>query len=182
MVATSKAFVDAAQGNAAISAIQPGFYKVRTEIPAADAVKRLADPESRVGKLVIPEGRQLDDTADVKTNAITDGIFTLISKATCVELDGDQHCVVGGRSAHSGAARCALSALSVPPWAVEPVKAIGDDHRRIEGLIAPGTWNVDPSASRRRDPLDADRASAAQYMRSGCYAAQPRRTCRRTRS
>ena len=29
----SKAFVDAAAGNAAISAIQPGFYKVRTEIP-----------------------------------------------------------------------------------------------------------------------------------------------------
>ena len=36
VVATSKAFVDAAAGNAAISAIQPGFYKVRTEIPAAE--------------------------------------------------------------------------------------------------------------------------------------------------
>ena len=49
------------QGNSAISAIQPGFYKVRTEIPAANAVARLADPQNRVGKLVIPEGRQLDD-------------------------------------------------------------------------------------------------------------------------
>jgi UPF0755 protein len=35
VVATTKAFVEAAQGNAAISAIQPGFYKVRTEIPAS---------------------------------------------------------------------------------------------------------------------------------------------------
>ena len=88
VVATSQAFVDAAAGNAAISAIQPGFYKVRTEIPAANAVSRLADPQNRVGRLVIPEGRQLDDIADVKTNAVTKGIFSLISDATCVDLDG----------------------------------------------------------------------------------------------
>ena len=96
MVATIAAFVDAAQGNAAISSIQPGFYKVRTEIPAANAVERLADPQNRVGKLVIPEGRQLDDVSDVKTNAVTDGIFSLISKATCVDLDGQRNCVAVG--------------------------------------------------------------------------------------
>ena len=67
MVATVAAFVGAAEGNAAISSIQPGFYKVRTEIPASNAVARLADPQNRVGKLVIPEGRQLDDIQDVKT-------------------------------------------------------------------------------------------------------------------
>jgi UPF0755 protein len=88
VVATVKAFVQAAHGNSAISAIQPGFYKVRTEIPASNAVARLADPQNRVGKLVIPEGRQLDDVQDVKTNAVTDGIFNLISRATCVDLDG----------------------------------------------------------------------------------------------
>ena len=93
MVATVAAFVDAAEGNTAISAIQPGFYKVRTEIPASNAVARLADPQNRVGKLVIPEGRQLDDIQDVKTNAVTDGIFSLISRATCVNLDGERHCV-----------------------------------------------------------------------------------------
>ena len=93
VVATSKAFVAAAQGNSAIQSIQPGFYKMRTEIPAASAVARLADPANRVGKLVIPEGRQLDDIRDVKTNAVTEGIFTLISNATCVDLDGDRHCV-----------------------------------------------------------------------------------------
>ena len=49
--------------------------------------------QNRVGKLVIPEGRQLDDLQDVKTNAVTDGIFSLISKATCVDLDGERHCV-----------------------------------------------------------------------------------------
>ena len=93
VVADSAAFVDAAQGNAAISSIQPGFYKVRTEIPAVNAVERLADPQNRVGKLVIPEGRQLDDVQDVKTNAVTDGILSLISKATCVDLDGERNCI-----------------------------------------------------------------------------------------
>ena len=76
-----------------MSSIQPGFYKVRTEIPASDAVARLTDAQNRVGKLVIPEGRQLDDIQDVKTNDVTDGIFTLISNATCVDLDGDRRCV-----------------------------------------------------------------------------------------
>ena len=162
----SQAFVDAAAGNAAISAIQPGFYKVRTEIPAANAVARLADPQNRVGRLVIPEGRQLDDIADVKTNAVTKGIFSLISDATCVNLDGEQNCVEAD-DLKKAAGSADPSALSVPEWAVDPVKALGNDHRRIEGLIAPGTWNVDPSAS-AQDILSAlIAASAAQYEQDG---------------
>ena len=43
VVATVRAFVNAAHGNTAITAIQPGFYRMRTEIPAAKAVARLAD-------------------------------------------------------------------------------------------------------------------------------------------
>ena len=116
VVATVSAFVDAADGNAAISSIQPGFYKVRTEIPAANAVERLADPQNRVGKLVIPEGRQLDDIQDVKTNAVTDGIFSLISRATCVDLDGERSCV-SVDDLKQAAATAAPSALSVPDWA-----------------------------------------------------------------
>ena len=139
VVSTVAAFVDAAEGNAAISSIQPGFYKVRTEIPALNAVARLADPQNRVGKLVIPEGRQLDDIQDVKTKAVTDGIFSLISHATCVDLDGDRRCVsVDDLRKAAGSAE--PSALSVPDWAINPVSALGNDHRRLEGLIAPGTW------------------------------------------
>src|SRR5206468_3640506 len=124
VVATTKAFVEAANGNPAISAIQPGFYKVRTEIPASNAVARLADPQNRVGKLVIPEGRQLDDIQDVKTNAVTDGIFSLISRATCVNLDGDRHCVsVDDLRKVAGSAE--PSALSVPDWATNAVRALG---------------------------------------------------------
>ena len=119
VVATSTAFVDAADGNAAISSIQPGFYKVRTEIPAANAVERLTDPQNRVGKLVIPEGRQLDDIRDVKTNAVTDGILSLISKATCVDLDGERSCIAADTLKES-AGTADPSALSVPEWAVRP--------------------------------------------------------------
>jgi UPF0755 protein len=166
VVATVKAFVAAAEDNTAISAIQPGFYKVRTEIPAANAVARLADPQNRVGKLVIPEGRQLDDVQDVKTNAVTDGIFSLVSGATCVNLDGDRHCV-SVDELRKAAGSVAPSALSVPDWAINAVTAMGNDHRRLEGLIAPGTWNIDPSASAEDILSTLIGTSATQYAQGG---------------
>jgi UPF0755 protein len=166
VVATVSAFVDAAEGNGAISAIQPGFYKVRTEIPASDAVARLADPKNRVGLLVIPEGRQLDDIRDVKTNAVTDGILNLISKATCVDLDGERHCV-SADDLKQTARTAQPAALSVPDWAMSPVNAMGDDHRRLEGLIAPGSWNIDPSAQPQDILSTLIGTSAIQYAQGG---------------
>jgi UPF0755 protein len=166
VVRTVKAFVEASEGNEAISAIQPGYYRLRTEIPASSAVKRLADPESRVGKLVIPEGQQLDDTTDVKTNATTPGILTMISKATCVDLDGDRHCLAV-TDLRTAAEKTLLASLSVPSWAVGPVTGMGDDHRRLEGLIAPGTFNVNPSASPQTILETLISTSAVQYVRSG---------------
>jgi UPF0755 protein len=166
VVATSTVFVAAADGNAAISSIQPGFYKVRTEIPASNAVERLADPQNRVGKLVIPEGRQLDDIRDVKTNAVTDGILSLIAKATCVDLDGERSCLAADALKES-AGTADPSALSVPEWAVGPVNSMGADHRRLEGLIAPGSWNIDPSAQPQDILATLIGASATQYAQGG---------------
>ncbi len=166
VVATIRAFVDAAHKNEAISAIQPGFYKLRTEIPAAKAVERLADPENRVGKLTIPEGRQLDDIADVKTNAVTEGIFTLISQASCVELDGKQRCVPVD-ALRAAAQTAPAPALAVPDWASGPVAAMPNDHRRLEGLIAPGTWNVDPAGSAQDILATLIGGSATLYTQSG---------------
>ncbi|WP_275572438.1 endolytic transglycosylase MltG [Mycolicibacterium vanbaalenii] len=166
VVANVKVFVEAADGNAAISAIQPGFYKVRTEIPAADAVDRLADPGNRVGKLVIPEGRQLDDVRDVKTNAVTEGILTLISKASCVDLDGDRHCV-SADDLRNTAAGADPAELGVPQWATDPVEALGSDLRRLEGLIAPGSWNIDPSAQPQDILSTLISSSATLYEQNG---------------
>jgi len=166
VVATVKAFLAAAEGNAAMQAIQPGFYKVRTEISGADAVARLTDAQNRVGKLVIPEGRQLDDIQDVKTNAVTDGIFSLIAQASCVDLDGDKHCV-SADDLRAVAGTATVAQLSVPDWATAEVSAMGDDHRRIEGLIAPGSWDIDPSASPQDILSTLIRASADQYAQGG---------------
>ncbi|BBX95900.1 endolytic transglycosylase MltG [Mycobacterium lacus] len=166
VVKTVRAFVDAAHGNEVISSIQPGFYRMRTEIPAAAAVARLSDPNNRVGKLVIPEGRQLDDTTDMKTNKVNPGIFSLISRATCVDLDGNRRCV-SVDDLRKVASTSTPATLAVPPWAVEPVTELANDHRRIEGLIAPGTFNVDPSASAQSILANLIRAGAVEYMKSG---------------
>jgi UPF0755 protein len=126
----------------------------------------LTDPSNRVGRLVIPEGRPLDDTTDMKTNAVTPGILTLISRATCVDLDGDRHCV-SVDDLRKAAAHSAPATLAVPPWAIQPVTEIANDHRRIEGLIAPGTFNVDPSASAQTILAGLITAGAAEYTKSG---------------
>ncbi len=166
VIATVPGFVAAAQGNSAMQAIQPGFYKVRTEIPAAKAVERLVDPQNRVGKLTIPEGRQLDDITDAKTNDVTPGIFSLISQATCVSLDDDRKCV-SADDLRTAAGAGPPESLSVPQWAMKPVTSMGSDHRRIEGLIAPGTWNVDP-AGKPADILTAlITASTTKYTKGG---------------
>jgi UPF0755 protein len=166
VVATAGAFIDAAEGNTAISAIQPGFYKVRTEIPAVNAVERLADPQNRVGKLTIPEGRQLDDVRDVKTNAVTEGTLSLISRATCVNLDGERRCV-SAEALKEVATTASPASLKIPDWAANAVTKMGDDHRRLEGLIAPGTWNIDPSAQPQDILSMLIYTSAMQYAQGG---------------
>lgn len=166
VVSSSKAFVEAAATNPAIAAIQPGFYKVRTEIPAASAVERLADPDNRVGQLVIPEGRQLDDVADVKTNAVTEGILTLIANASCVDLNGDRECV-SADDLKQAAGNAEPGALAIPAWAEPGLAAMGDDHRRIEGLIAAGSWNVNPAGTPEEILAGLIESSTATYEANG---------------
>ena len=166
VVASAQPFVAAAQGNSAIAAIQPGFYKLRTEIPSASAVERLADPENRVGKLTIPEGRQLDDITDLQSNEVTDGIFTLISKASCVALDGDEKCV-SAADLKAAAGSGTPESLNVPDWAVQPVTKMGDDHRRLEGLISAGTWSFDPTASPQQILSSLVATSVDHYTNGG---------------
>ncbi|MCX2930326.1 endolytic transglycosylase MltG [Mycobacterium sp. CVI_P3] len=165
-ISTVKGFVDAAKDNATIAAIQPGFYLVKTEMSAPAAVRRLADPHNRVGKLVIPEGRQLDDVAEVGSGKVTDGIFTLISKATCVQLNGQRRCVPAA-DLRKVAEQAPPAALNVPQWAIRPVTALGTNHRRLEGLIAPGTWNVDPLASPQEIVAKLVGQSADHYVGGG---------------
>lgn len=169
VIANVATFLSVAQGNADIAAIQPGFYRLRAEIPSATAVQELVDPKNRVGKLVIPEGRQLDDTTETNTGRVTPGVFSLIADASCLELNGDRRCLQA-RDLRRAAETETPQTLSVPQWAIEPVTKMGNDHRRIEGLILAGTWNVDPTASASTVLANLIRQSSAQLEKSGLPA------------
>jgi len=159
-------FISAASANPKLAAIQPGYYKLRTEIPAAAAVAKLVDPESRVGKLVIPEGKQLDDIEVVGTGDVNPGIFSLIADASCVELNGTKKCV-SETDLKAAAGEGSLQSLNVPDWAMKGAGAMGQSHRRLEGLIAPGTWNFDPSLSAKEILAKLVGGSGERYVNGG---------------
>jgi len=50
---------------------------------------------------------------------------------------------------------------------VAVTSALGADHRRLEGLIAPGTWNINPSASPQEILSKLIAGSARQYAQFG---------------
>lgn len=166
VIANVDNFLSAAKDNAQFAAIQPGFYQLRTEISSASALADLTEPTNRVGKLVIPEGRQLDDIEAVGSGKVTAGIFTLIADASCVDLNGERTCL----SAHdlkAAAGNGPLPALGVPDWAIAGASAVGNSHRRLEGLIAPGTWNVDPLASPQQVLATLIAESNDRYLKGG---------------
>jgi len=169
VIASVATFLDAAQSNTAIAAIQPGFYRLKAELPAATAVAQLVDPVNRVGKLVIPEGRQLDDITDLKTGRVTSGLFTLIAEASCLDLNEDRHCLTA-QELRRAAETETPETLAVPDWAVGPITKMGRDHRRIEGLITAGTWNVDPTAAASTVLAKLIKQSAAELAKSNLPA------------
>lgn len=166
VIADVGTFVGAASGNAELAAIQPGYYKLRTQIPAATAVQKLTDPKSRVGKLVIPEGKQLDDITPIGAAAVNPGIFSLISDASCVDLNGTKKCV-SAADLKAAAEEGTLQSLNVPEWALKGAGAMAQSHRRLEGLIAPGTWNINPSSSAKEILAKLVGDSGERYVKGG---------------
>lgn len=159
-------FIGAASGNAELAAIQPGYYKLRTQIPAATAVQMLTDPKSRVGKLVIPEGKQLDDITAIGSGVVNPGIFSLIADASCVELNGTKKCL-SATDLKAASEEGTLESLNVPDWALKGAGVMGQSHRRLEGLIAPGTWNINPSSSPKEILARLVGDSGEQYVKGG---------------
>ena len=166
VIADVNMFIGAASGNAELAAIQPGYYRLRTQIPAASAVQMLTDPKSRVGKLVIPEGKQLDDITAVGSGTVNPGIFSLIAEASCVQLNGAEKCV-SAADLKAAAEEGTLQSLNVPEWAVKGAGTQGQSHRRLEGLIAPGTWNINPSSSPKEILAKLVGDSSERYVKGG---------------
>nr|WP_237421708.1 endolytic transglycosylase MltG [Gordonia sp. SID5947] len=163
VVASVNAFLDAAGGQA----MSGGFYKLRTQIPASTAVEMMTDGnEHRVGRMVVPEGLQLDNKKGVDGKT-TPGIFQMISDATAVTVNGQRIGADVGQL-EKAAAESAPEQLGVPAWARPTVEQLTGDHRRIEGLIAPGTWEtIDPSHSATQILHDLIVASSIRFQQWG---------------
>ncbi|MFI9511404.1 endolytic transglycosylase MltG [Nocardia sp. NPDC052566] len=146
VVASSAAFYEAAVRNSNMNSLQPGYYAIPSHSPAAQAVTALVGKESRVGNLVVSEGRQLHDQQDVNTGSRKDGIYRKISEASCIGTANDRKCVSYEQLEAAGAGPD-LVALGVPAWAVDSVRNVPDRSRQLEGLIAAGTLDFDPSGT-----------------------------------
>ncbi|WP_019203123.1 endolytic transglycosylase MltG [Tsukamurella sp. 1534] len=131
-----------AAGNEPISA---GYYELRKQLSASEAVDMIVDParSHRVGMLGVAPGAQLDDKRN-RDNKVAPGILSGLSAATA-HTEGGAKKKISKEEFIRVAATASPTELGVPSWATRAVNALRGDHRRLEGLIAPGVWEeVDP--------------------------------------
>jgi len=172
VVASADAFMGAAVQNPAMSSVQPGYYLVPTNIPASEAVSALVDPSARVGSVIIAEGRQLHDSRDVNTDAVKRGIYTLLSEASCIDrTGGGTPTCISYEDFNAAGANDDPAALGVPEWAIARVQGVPDRDRQLEGLIAAGSWNIDPTATAGEILAQLVSESAQTYENTGILTA-----------
>jgi UPF0755 protein len=164
VVRSDRAFTRAAADEARIRSVQPGYYRMRLRMSGDSAVALLMSPKTRVGQLDIKGGMQLDDTQG-PNGTVSPGILSLVSKASCTELNGNSTCVSAAKL-RSAMATTAPRQLGVPDWAVEPVSK-ADPGRRLEGLIAPGRYDVRPGAPPQEILRNLVTNSVNQYTAAG---------------
>lgn len=161
VVRSDKAFQNAAMANSDADNIQPGFYRLQEKMSADEAVKALLDPANKVDMLKIPGGSTLMDVKVVGGDTRF-GIFSNISSVSCGS-EGEKDSCVSVKELHDVAANSDPVALGVPQWAVDPVNAHKGDPKRLEGLIAPGEYIVDPNADAQTILTDLISRSAEKY-------------------
>lgn len=163
VVASSKAFRNAAEDNEAISGIQPGYYRLRTKMSGAAAVQQLLSPASKAGEVEVRGGMRLDDQVS-PTGKPTPGILTKLSEAGCT---GAQPGKCATPDQLKQAAQTAdLAQLGVPEWAVGPASK-ADPNRRLEGLIMPGEYSVRPGESAQEILHEVVSKSATTLRQAG---------------
>ena len=139
IVKTNEAFQTAAANNTSAGSIQPGFYRLEEEMSAQSAVEALLDEERKVDLLEVQGGSTLSDVVVVGGD-VRYGIYSMISQVSC----SDGACV-SKEELEDVAANTDPAELGAPDWAIDAVNARGDDPRRLEGLIAPGQYVLDPN-------------------------------------
>ncbi|MEJ8277712.1 endolytic transglycosylase MltG [Pseudonocardia spirodelae] len=172
VVRSRAAFVDAAADEPAMQRIQPGYYELRSQMSGGAAVDGLLDPQRRVGFLDVKGGVQLDDTR-APDGTVSPGVLSQISQATCMgEADGEPRCT-GVDALRTAMADADPAAIGVPQWARAGYRAAAPG-RRMEGLVAPGPYDVDPRATpeevlRQVLAASGERLSAAGLAGDGAY-------------
>lgn len=160
IVGSDGAFQTAAANNPDSDNIQPGFYRLEGEMSANSAVEALLDPEKRITPLQVYGGATLMDI-NVLGGQTRHGIFSMIQAVTCGDQPGGD--CVNVEKLHNAAANADPAELGVPEWARETVAARAGDAKRLEGLIAPGEYIIDPQASAEDILQDLVTRSAKQY-------------------
>ncbi|MEO6081501.1 MAG: endolytic transglycosylase MltG [Umezawaea sp.] len=144
VTASSRAFTEAGKTDARVTAIQPGFYLMKTKMSGAAAVARMIDPKTKITALEIKGGNVLHNIT-ASDGKVTKGILAMLSDASCIELDGVKKCVTP-EELRTAAETADPVALGVPDWALPDVNKV-DRANRLEGLIAPGIYQLKPGAS-----------------------------------
>ncbi|WP_257158312.1 endolytic transglycosylase MltG [Corynebacterium cystitidis] len=164
VVKSDSAFQTAAANNPDSANIQPGFYRLQKQMSAAAAVEALLNPENQIDLLDIPGGATLSDITVVGGDTRF-GIYTMISNVTC-ENGSQEQCITAGELESAGA-NADPGVLGVPTWALDQVEERTGDPKRIEGLIAPGQYVVDPNSTAEEILTDLITRSTAKYNDTG---------------
>lgn len=157
VVKTPEAFSSAANSNPRASQIKPGFYRLQEEMSAKAAVEALLDETNMVDLLDVQGGATLLDV-NVLGGDVRYGIYSLISQVSCKEGG-----CVSAEELEKIAATVDPAELGAPEWALEEVRARGEDPKRLEGLIAPGQYVLDPNMDAQEILTDLITRSTKKY-------------------
>ncbi|WP_394281551.1 endolytic transglycosylase MltG [Corynebacterium sp.] len=164
IVKSDAAFQTAAANNPNSANIQPGFFRLQEEMSAASAVEALLNPDNQIDLLDIPGGATLADLTVVGGDTRY-GIYTMISNVTCGTSNQEQ--CVSVRELEQVGANADPSALGVPEWALAQVNERRGNPKRLEGLIAPGQYVVNPGSSAEEILTDLITRSTTAYNETG---------------
>ncbi|MCF8569745.1 endolytic transglycosylase MltG [Gordonia sp. HY002] len=163
VVGSKRAFVDAAESGPGVAA---GFYDMPKGISAKSAIDMMSGADRRVGRIIVPEGLQLDSKESTGGHT-RPGIFEMIAGATTIKTDDAEYGVTVAQL-EEAAAESSPDELGVPSWAREKVEELTGDHRRIEGLIASGAWeDIDPTLDAREILRELITRSETRYTAWG---------------
>jgi UPF0755 protein len=161
VVASSRAFVVASESNTKVRGVQPGYYVMKKKASGKAAVGKIIDPKSQVGQFDIKPGAQLESITQ-PNNTVVDGITAMLAKASCADLNGKSTCVPPEQLAQV-IQTADLAKLGVPDWAI-PDANKAEPKRRLEGLIAPGVYDVKPGSTAEELWTQLVTASATQLQ------------------